>query len=81
MTVRFPITGEIGGDMVGMALAELRLCKVNRKKPSCFFTTPEPTRTMSRLFWPRARNWPGASSRLKFLSCPREKAKASISRR
>jgi 2,5-dihydroxypyridine 5,6-dioxygenase len=38
MTVRFPITSEIGGDLVGMALAELRLCKVNRKESVVLFT-------------------------------------------
>ena len=38
MTVRFPISGEIGGDMVGMALAELRLCKVDRKETVVLFT-------------------------------------------
>ena len=38
MTVRFPITGEIGGDMVGMVLAELRLCKVNRNETVVLFS-------------------------------------------
>jgi 2,5-dihydroxypyridine 5,6-dioxygenase len=38
MTVRFPISGEIGGDLVGMALAELRLCKVDRKETVVLFT-------------------------------------------
>ena len=38
MTVRFPITGEIGGDLVGMALAELRVCKVERKETVVLFT-------------------------------------------
>jgi 2,5-dihydroxypyridine 5,6-dioxygenase len=38
MTVRFPITGEIGGDLVGMALAELRLCKVDRNETVVLFT-------------------------------------------
>jgi len=37
MTVRFPITGEIGGDLMGMALAELRLCKVNRNETVVLF--------------------------------------------
>ena len=38
MTVRFPITGEIGGDLVGMVLAELRLCKVKRQETVVLFT-------------------------------------------
>jgi len=38
MTVRFPITSEIGGDLVGMVLAELRLCKVNREETVVLFT-------------------------------------------
>jgi hypothetical protein len=38
MTVRFPITAEIGGDLVGMALAELRLCKVERRETVVLFT-------------------------------------------
>ena len=38
MTVRFPISSEIGGDLVGMALAELRLCKVDRKETVVIFT-------------------------------------------
>jgi 2,5-dihydroxypyridine 5,6-dioxygenase len=38
MTVRFPISGEIGGDLVGMALAELHLCKVDRKETVVLFT-------------------------------------------
>lgn len=38
MTVRFPITSEIGGDLVGMALAELRLCKVERNETVVLFT-------------------------------------------
>jgi 2,5-dihydroxypyridine 5,6-dioxygenase len=38
MTVRFPISGEIGGDLVGMALAELGLCKVDRKETVVLFT-------------------------------------------
>ena len=38
MTVRFPISAEIGGDLVGMAIAELRLCKVNRQETVVLFT-------------------------------------------
>lgn len=38
MTVRFPITAEIGGDLVGLALAELRLCKVQRRETVVLFT-------------------------------------------
>jgi len=38
MTVRFPITGEIGGDLVGMVLEEIRLCKVNRQETVVIFT-------------------------------------------
>ena len=38
MTVRFPIGGEIGGDLVGLALAELRLCKVERSETVVLFT-------------------------------------------
>jgi 2,5-dihydroxypyridine 5,6-dioxygenase len=38
MTVRFPISADLGGDLVGMALAELRLCKVNRKETAVLFT-------------------------------------------
>ena len=38
MTVRFPISSEIGGDLVGMAIAELRLCKVNRQETVVLFT-------------------------------------------
>lgn len=38
MSVRFPITGEIGGDLVGMVLAELRLCKVTRDETVVLFT-------------------------------------------
>ena len=38
MTVRFPITGEIGGDLVGMAWDELRLCKVNGNETAVLFT-------------------------------------------
>src|SRR5215470_276673 len=37
MTARFPITGEIGGDMIGMVLAELRLCKVTGKETVVLF--------------------------------------------
>jgi 2,5-dihydroxypyridine 5,6-dioxygenase len=37
MTVRFPITAEIGGDLVGLALAELRLCKVERRETVVLF--------------------------------------------
>jgi len=37
MTVRFPITGEIGGDLIGMVLAELRLCKVSRNETVVLF--------------------------------------------
>jgi len=38
MTVRFPITSEIGGDLVGMVLAELRLCKVSRNESVVLFS-------------------------------------------
>ncbi|HWO42089.1 MAG TPA: 2,5-dihydroxypyridine 5,6-dioxygenase [Candidatus Eisenbacteria bacterium] len=38
MTVRFPISAEVGGDLVGMALAELRLCKVNKKETVVLFS-------------------------------------------
>ena len=38
MTVRFPITSEYGGDLVGMVLAELRLCKVSRKETVVLFS-------------------------------------------
>ena len=38
MTIRFPISAEIGGDLVGLALAELRLCKVNRQETVVLFT-------------------------------------------
>ncbi len=38
MTVRFPITSEIGGDLVGMVLAELRLCKLNRNETVVLFS-------------------------------------------
>src|SRR2546427_12196300 len=38
MTVRFPISGEIGGDLVGMVLDELRLCKVNRNETVVLFS-------------------------------------------
>lgn len=38
MTVRFPITAEMGGDLVGLALAELRLCKVDRRETVVLFT-------------------------------------------
>ena len=37
MTVRFPITSEIGGDLIGMVLAELRLCKVKRDETVVLF--------------------------------------------
>jgi 2,5-dihydroxypyridine 5,6-dioxygenase len=36
--VRFPITSEIGGDLVGLVLAELRLCKVGRDETMVLFT-------------------------------------------
>ncbi|MSP41430.1 MAG: hypothetical protein EXR70_23335 [Deltaproteobacteria bacterium] len=38
MTVRFPITAEMGGDLVGLTLAELRLCKVQRRETVVLFT-------------------------------------------
>lgn len=38
MTVRFPITAEIGGDLVGLALAELHLCKVESRETVVLFT-------------------------------------------
>src|ERR1043166_2734976 len=38
MTVRFPITREIGGDLIGMVLDELRLCKVNRDESVVLFS-------------------------------------------
>jgi 2,5-dihydroxypyridine 5,6-dioxygenase len=38
MTVRFPITSEIGGDLIGMVLDELRLCKVNRQESVVLFS-------------------------------------------
>ena len=38
MSVRFPITAEIGGDLVAMALAELRLCKVERRETVVLFS-------------------------------------------
>ena len=37
MTVRFPLSSEIGGDLVGMALAELRLCKVEASETVVLF--------------------------------------------
>jgi 2,5-dihydroxypyridine 5,6-dioxygenase len=38
MTVRFPITSEIGGDLIGMVLDELRLCEVNRQESVVLFS-------------------------------------------
>lgn len=38
MTVRFPISSEIGGDLVGMVLAELRLCRLTRQETMVLFT-------------------------------------------
>lgn len=38
MTVRFPITSEIAGDLVGLVLDELRLCKVGRDETMVLFT-------------------------------------------
>jgi 2,5-dihydroxypyridine 5,6-dioxygenase len=38
MTVRFPITSEIGGDLMGMVLDELRLCAVNRNETVVLFS-------------------------------------------
>lgn len=38
MTVRFPITSEIAGDLVGLVLEELRLCKVGRDETMVLFT-------------------------------------------
>jgi len=38
MTVRFPITGEMGGDLIGMVLDELRLCEINRKESVVLFS-------------------------------------------
>ena len=38
MTVRFPITAEIGGDLIGMVLDELHLCKVNREESIVLFS-------------------------------------------
>ena len=46
MTVRFSITSEIGGDLVGMPWDELRLCKVNGNETVVFFTD---TRDQSKL--------------------------------
>ncbi|MBM4263191.1 MAG: hypothetical protein FJ143_10470 [Deltaproteobacteria bacterium] len=37
MTVRFPISSEIGGDLVGLVLEELRLCKVTRDETMVLF--------------------------------------------
>ena len=44
MSAKFPITSEIAGDFTGMALAELRLCKVTRQETVVVFTD---TRTNS----------------------------------
>jgi 2,5-dihydroxypyridine 5,6-dioxygenase len=44
MTAKFPITSEIAGDLVGMALSELRLCKVTRSETVVVFSD---TRTNS----------------------------------
>lgn len=38
MTARFPISSEMGGDLVGMVLAELRLCRLTRQERMVLFT-------------------------------------------
>ena len=38
MTVRFPIASDIGGDLIGMVLAELRLCNVNSRETVVLFS-------------------------------------------
>lgn len=38
MTAKFPITGEIAGDLIGMALAELKLCRVTRQETVIVFS-------------------------------------------
>jgi 2,5-dihydroxypyridine 5,6-dioxygenase len=38
MTAKFPLTAEIAGDFVGMAMAELELCKVRRDERAIIFS-------------------------------------------
>ena len=45
MTAKFPITGEIAGDLIGMTSAELKLCRTTREETVAVFsdtrTNPE----------------------------------------
>ncbi|MGH7782735.1 MAG: hypothetical protein ACREO5_02675 [Candidatus Binatia bacterium] len=44
MSAKFPVTAEIAGDLIGMALAELKLCNVTRRETMVVFSD---TRTNS----------------------------------
>ena len=76
MTVRFPITAEIGGDLVGMVLAELRLCKVERRETVVLFTDTRTNPNYVSAFLAAGKELAGSIFEVKISFLPNSGAKS-----
>lgn len=70
MSVKFPITGGVGGDLVGMVLSELRLCKVTREESVVLFTDTRTNPNYVAAFLAAGKETAGSVFEIKVPFCP-----------
>jgi 2,5-dihydroxypyridine 5,6-dioxygenase len=70
MTAKFPITGEIAGDLIGMTLAELRLCRTTRQETVAIFSDTRTNSNYVAAFLASAKEVAGTVFELKIPILP-----------
>lgn len=70
MTVRFPTASDFGGDLFGMVLSELRLCKVARQETAVIFTDTRTNPNYASAFLAAAKELAGSVFELKMPFLP-----------
>jgi 2,5-dihydroxypyridine 5,6-dioxygenase len=70
MTAKFPITGEIAGDLIGMTSAELKLCKTTREETVAVFSDTRTNPNYVAAFLASAKELAGTVFELKIPILP-----------
>ena len=77
MTVRFPIASDIGGDLIGMVLAELRLCNVNSRETVVLFSDTRTNPNYVAAFMAAAKELASSVFEIKVPFLPQENGKTT----
>ena len=71
MTVRFPTTGAIAGDLYGMVLRELTLCKTTSEETVVIFTDTRTNTNYAAAFLAAAKEVAASAFEIKIPLLPR----------